>query len=122
MAKKKTRVSKKAKTRAASSRRGQRPEASSASTGAQSAGRSNWRRVQRMSDAQIRAAIASDPDAAPELDAAWFAKAKLVMPENKQLTSLRLDPDVLIWFRSFGKGYQTRINAVLRAYMKAHIR
>ncbi|HEY8697242.1 MAG TPA: BrnA antitoxin family protein [Rhizomicrobium sp.] len=75
-----------------------------------------------MSDAQIRAAIASDPDAAPELDAAWFAKAKLVMPENKQLTSLRLDPDVLIWFRSFGKGYQTRINAVLRAYMKAHIR
>lgn len=75
-----------------------------------------------MTDAQIRANIASDPDAAPELDAAWFAKAKLMLPENKQLTSLRLDADVLIWFRSFGKGYQTRINAVLRAYMKAHTR
>jgi len=37
-------------------------------------------------------------------------------------TSLRLDPDVLAWFRSHGKGYQTRINAVLRAYMKAHTR
>jgi uncharacterized protein (DUF4415 family) len=75
-----------------------------------------------MTDAQIRANIASDPDAAPELDAPWFAKAKLVLPENKQLTSLRLDPDVLAWFRSHGKGYQTRINAVLRAYMKAHTR
>lgn len=75
-----------------------------------------------MTDAGIRAAIASDPDAAPELDEAWFAKAKLVLPENKLLTSLRLDPDVLAWFRSHGKGYQTRINAVLRAYMKAHAR
>lgn len=75
-----------------------------------------------MTDAQIRANIADDPDAAPELDASWFAKAKLVLPESKQLTSLRLDPDVLTWFRSHGKGYQTRINAVLRAYMKAHTR
>jgi uncharacterized protein (DUF4415 family) len=78
--------------------------------------------VRKVTDAEIRANIADDPDAAPELDAAWFAKAKLVMPEKKALTSLRLDPDVLIWFRSHGKGYQTRINAVLRAYMKAHAR
>ena len=40
----------------------------------------------------------------------------------KQLTSLRLDPDVLAWFKAQGKGYQTRMNAVLRAYMKAQTR
>lgn len=73
-----------------------------------------------MTDADIRAAIASDPDAAPELGEAWFAKAIFVPAPAKQLVSLRLDPDVLVWFKKQGKGYQTRINAVLRAYVKAH--
>jgi uncharacterized protein (DUF4415 family) len=36
------------------------------------------------------------------------------------MVSLRLDSDVLDWFKQQGKGYQTRINAVLRAYMEAH--
>jgi uncharacterized protein (DUF4415 family) len=43
-----------------------------------------------------------------------------VYPDRKTLVSLRLDPDVLVWFKRQGKGYQTRINAVLRAYVKAH--
>jgi uncharacterized protein (DUF4415 family) len=73
-----------------------------------------------MTDADIRAAIASDPDAAPELDEEWFANAVVVYPDRKTLVSLRLDPDVLVWFKRQGKGYQTRINAVLRAYVKAH--
>jgi uncharacterized protein (DUF4415 family) len=73
-----------------------------------------------MTDANIRAAIADDPDAAPELDEAWFKKALLVYPDGKTLISIRLDPDVLAWFRKKGKGYQTRMNAVLRAYMQAH--
>jgi uncharacterized protein (DUF4415 family) len=75
-----------------------------------------------MTDEEIRANIASDPDAAPELDEKFWKNAKLVMPEKKIPTSVRLDRDVLFWFRSFGKGYQTRINAVLRAYMMAHRR
>jgi uncharacterized protein (DUF4415 family) len=41
---------------------------------------------------------------------------------GKQLVTLRLDRDVLDWFRKAGKGYQTRINAVLRAYKNAHSR
>lgn len=41
------------------------------------------------------------------------------MPAPKQLTSFRVDPDVLDWFKSTGKGYQTRINAVLRSYVEA---
>ena len=39
--------------------------------------------------------------------------------ETKKPVTLRIDPDVIFWFRSTGAGYQTRINAVLRAYMLA---
>lgn len=45
--------------------------------------------------------------------------AKLVMPERKKPVLLRLDGDVLEWFRRGGRGYQTRINAVLRSYMQS---
>ena len=56
----------------------------------------------------------------PETDAAFWADAKIKMPENKQGVYLRLDPDVLKWFKKQGKGYQTRINAVLRQFVEAH--
>ena len=46
----------------------------------------------------------------------------LDLPEPKQAISLRVDRDVLEFFKSGGKGYQTRMNAVLRAYMKSHKR
>jgi len=46
----------------------------------------------------------------------------LVKPGQKHPLSIRLDPEVLAWFKSHGKGYQTRINAVLRAYMEAQKR
>ena len=42
------------------------------------------------------------------------------MPKTKPLISIRLDSDVLEWFKSQGAGYQTRMNAVLRMYMEAH--
>jgi len=47
-------------------------------------------------------------------------KAKPASPRNKESVHLRLDPDVLEWFRRQGPGYQTRINAVLRSYFEAH--
>jgi uncharacterized protein (DUF4415 family) len=72
-----------------------------------------------MTDAEIEANARSDPDNPPTTAAFWKG-AKIVWPEAKQLTSLRLDPEVLAWFKAQGKGYQTRMNAVLRAYMKAH--
>ena len=57
----------------------------------------------------------------PELDEEFWKNAVLTMPEqNKELISIRLDPDVLEYFRRPGAGYQTRINAVLRLWMKAH--
>lgn len=49
-----------------------------------------------------------------------WTNAQIIPPEPKRLISLRLDPDVLNFFQSGGKGYQTRINAVLRAYMRAN--
>jgi uncharacterized protein (DUF4415 family) len=55
----------------------------------------------------------------PELDAAMFANAEIRLPEPKESVTLRLDKDVLNWYKSQGKGYQTRINAVLRLYMNA---
>jgi uncharacterized protein (DUF4415 family) len=53
-------------------------------------------------------------------DAAFWAKAEIVLPKPKVAISIRLDQDVLEWFKSQGRGYQARINAVLRAYKEAH--
>ena len=56
----------------------------------------------------------------PETDENFWKNAKLVMPANKSRISIRLDQEVLEWFKSLGKGYQTKINAVLKSYMDAH--
>lgn len=60
----------------------------------------------------------SDYDGPQEFEVDW-SKARIVTPELKQAISLRVDPDVLDFFKSEGRGYQTRMNAVLRAYMDA---
>ncbi|WP_377295470.1 BrnA antitoxin family protein [Rhizobium sp. SGZ-381] len=56
----------------------------------------------------------------PELDDAFFETARLVQPSQKTQITMRLDAEVLDWFRAQGKGYQTRMNAVLKAYMLTH--
>jgi uncharacterized protein (DUF4415 family) len=71
-----------------------------------------------MSDADIRAGIEDDPDA-HATDEDFWKGAKVVFPQPKQVVTMRLDADLLEWFRQ-QSGYQTRINAILRAYMKAH--
>lgn len=82
-------------------------------------GDTDWNRVDAFTDDEIDAAIRSDPDAAPELDEEWFRNAISAVPA-KLAMSIRVDADVLEWFRSQGKGWQTRMNGVLRAYAKAH--
>jgi uncharacterized protein (DUF4415 family) len=77
----------------------------------------DWTAFDALTDEDIAAAIRDDPDAAPELDAEWFASATLVMPEPKEQISIRLDRDVLEHFRRYPR-YQTRINAILRAAME----
>jgi uncharacterized protein (DUF4415 family) len=81
-------------------------------------GRTDFARLDAMTDEDIAKAVAEDPDAAP-LDIDW-TKARLVLPSGKESVTLRVDKDVLDWFRDQGRGYQTRINAVLRAYKEAH--
>jgi uncharacterized protein (DUF4415 family) len=82
-------------------------------------GKTDWSRLNRLTDRAIERAVASDPDAAPIATAAWFRKARLLEPQPKEAVSIRLDQDLIQWFKRRGRGYQTRINAVLRAYVEA---
>ncbi|CCD30249.1 Conserved hypothetical protein [Candidatus Glomeribacter gigasporarum BEG34] len=72
----------------------------------------DWKRLETMSDNEI------DTSDIPELGEDFFERAELREPP-KQPVTLRLDTDVLEWFREHGKGYQTRINKLLRMYMQA---
>lgn len=85
------------------------------------AGLSDWTRVDAMTDEEIERTAVSDPDTAPLSDEDW-AKVEFVDPFKTPIT-IRVDTEVLDWFKSRGKrGYQTRMNAVLRRYMEAHRR
>jgi uncharacterized protein (DUF4415 family) len=67
--------------------------------------------------------ITTDRDAprwTPEMFARSVVKKGLKASSGKSLLSLRVDSDVLSWFRAQGPGYQSRMNALLRAYMQAH--
>ena len=79
-------------------------------------GQTDWERLRR----EEAAGIEPEPDE-QEFEVDW-SKARLVIPEPKKPVSIRLDRDVLEFFKAQGKGYQTRINAVLRAYMEAQKR
>ncbi|MFI5115366.1 MAG: BrnA antitoxin family protein [Terriglobales bacterium] len=79
----------------------------------------NWKQLRSLTDKQIRAGLRKDPDVHPT-DEVFWAKAKLVMPRSKKTVTMRLDADLLDWFRR-NPGYQTRINAILRAYMDAQV-
>jgi uncharacterized protein (DUF4415 family) len=57
-----------------------------------------------------------------ELDEDFWRHAQVVVPPGKASVHLRLDADVLAWFKAQGRGHLTRMNAVLRAYMEAHKR
>jgi uncharacterized protein (DUF4415 family) len=83
-------------------------------------GETDYARLDAMTDEDIAKAVADDPDA-PPLDVDW-TKASLVIPPGKEIVTLRLDRDVLEWFRAQGKGYQTRINQALRAFYEARNR
>ena len=76
----------------------------------------DWAKVNATTEAELEASIATDPDEAHEVD---WTQAALGMPARKQDIHIRLDADVLGWFKGTGKGYQTRINDVLRAFVES---
>lgn len=80
-------------------------------------GATDWTALDRMTAAKTEAVAAADRDGPPMTDEEW-AKAEIIRPV-KVPVGLKLDQDVLQWFKSRGRGYQTRINAVLRRYVEA---
>ncbi len=82
--------------------------------------KTDWQRVNALSEAEIESAARDDADA-PPLDDAFWAKARIIMPHRipKEPRYTRFDADVLDWFKAQGPGWQTRMNAVLRSYVEA---
>ena len=84
----------------------------------------DWQRLNDMPDEEITRAAETDTDNLP-LDDPFFETARRLPPsallkEAKQQITLRIDAEVLEWFRSSGSGYQSRMNAVLKAYVQTH--
>jgi uncharacterized protein (DUF4415 family) len=78
-------------------------------------GRADLRRLHALREAEI---ARTSPPELSDLPEAFWRDAKLVPPVTKQAISLRVDEDVLAWFRDQGPRYQSRMNAVLRAFME----
>ena len=79
----------------------------------------DFTRLDKMKDEEI------DLSDAPEITPEMFAKAIVrrgLKPRTKTQLTLRVDSDVLEWYKKQGRGYQTRINQLLRAYMQEHQR
>ena len=78
-------------------------------------GRADLARLRRMSDAEIARTSPAGLRALPD---EFWTGARVVTPVTKQAISIRLDEDVIVWFRATGPKYQSRINAVLRSYVE----
>ncbi|VAW41011.1 hypothetical protein MNBD_CHLOROFLEXI01-2646 [hydrothermal vent metagenome] len=78
----------------------------------------DWKRLDAMEDKDID--LSDTPEITPEMFAKAVVSRGLKAPQKKQQLTIRVDNDVLVWFRAQGRGYQTKINALLRAYMEAH--
>jgi uncharacterized protein (DUF4415 family) len=79
----------------------------------------DWERLNVMSDENVD--LSDIPELTPEMFAKAVVKRGLKDKENKAQLTIRVDQDVLTWFKSQGRGYQTRINSLLRAYMEAKL-
>jgi uncharacterized protein (DUF4415 family) len=79
-------------------------------------GKTDWARVKALTDEEITRAMASDPDWADDMDIDW-SNAVIVTPAKKAAISIRVDEDVLDFFKAGGAGYQSRMNAVLRHFV-----
>ena len=73
--------------------------------------KSNYRKIKKISDNDI------DYSDIPETDEDFWSDAQVLFPAKKTHLSIRLDDDIISWFKQFGRGYQTKINAVLRSYI-----
>ena len=92
-----------------------KPPARRATAKVPTKGRADLARLRRTSEAEIARTSPSELRALPD---DFWQGARVVTPVTKQAISIRLDEDVIDWFRATGPKYQTRINAVLRSYVE----
>lgn len=84
-------------------------------------GTTDWDKLRALPDSEVL--FTEDaPETSPEDWADALAHRGLPVPARKTQIALRVDDDVLNWFKAQGAGYQTRMNAVLRAFRDAHLR
>jgi len=79
--------------------------------------RTNWRKANALTGKKLAASIRKDPDDIHE-EPDW-TQAVMSIPKPKDHINIRVDHDVLEWFKSHGKGYQTLMNNVLRAFVQS---
>jgi uncharacterized protein (DUF4415 family) len=78
----------------------------------------NWVQLNAMTEEKIEHRAAEDM-AELSIDPDWVENAEVIAPRTKDRVTVRLDHDVLEWLKAQGRGYQTRINAILRAYVQS---
>ena len=81
--------------------------------------RTDWKKVKAMSPTEVERLADKDEGPLPD---DWESKVTVGLPPAKQDIHIRLDGDILEWFKAHGRGYQTRINAVLRAFVQTRER
>ena len=82
--------------------------------------RTDWKRLDAMKDEDID--LSDIPAITPEMFARAVVRRNLKPVARKEQLTIRVDSEVLKWYRRQGPGYQTRINSLLRAYMEEHAR
>lgn len=80
---------------------------------------SDWARIDALTDADIEVMAKADAEN-PSSTAESWAHAMIGLPPLKTPVNAKFDVDVVNWFKAQGRGYQTRMNAVLRLYMETH--
>jgi uncharacterized protein (DUF4415 family) len=80
--------------------------------------RTDWRQVDAQTDEEVERLVSEDEDERG-MQTDW-TQATLVLPQAKKSVHLRLDPEIIAFFKSQGKGHISRMQAVLRAYVDAH--
>lgn len=83
------------------------------------AGSSDWNRIDRLSEDEIEAMAQADTEN-PATSSEEWAEAFIGLPPQKTPVNAKFDEDVVTWFKAQGRGYQARMNAVLRRYMETH--
>lgn len=81
--------------------------------------KTDWQRVKAMAQAEVERLADDEEGPLPE---GWENTVMLGLPPRKKDVHIRLDADILDWFKSHGTGYQTRINAVLRSFVQTRQR